>query len=136
MSDSCQSCGACCAAFRVSFYWAEADDAPGGHVPVTLTEELTPHLRCMRGTHSRAPRCVALDGEVGGAVACRIYPQRPSPCREVIPGDERCRRAQELRGLTGPNGETIHEISARMELLRPGTPDALTQVTLPRKPWT
>jgi hypothetical protein len=33
MSDNpCVSCGACCAHFRVSFYWAEADDAPGGIV--------------------------------------------------------------------------------------------------------
>ena len=34
----CQPCGACCAHFRVSFYWAEADDAPGGFVPAALTD--------------------------------------------------------------------------------------------------
>ncbi|HBP8873638.1 TPA: YkgJ family cysteine cluster protein, partial [Escherichia coli] len=25
--NPCMRCGACCAFFRVSFYWAEADDA-------------------------------------------------------------------------------------------------------------
>lgn len=43
MSDinPCMTCGACCAYFRVSFYWAEASDG-GGTVPVHLTEPLTP----------------------------------------------------------------------------------------------
>lgn len=110
MSDSssanpCLACGACCATFRVSFYWTEADDAPGGSVPVALTEALTPHLRCMRGTSSGTPRCVALDGEIGGPVACTIYPLRASPCREfeVFEADgqvnPRCNRARERHGL-------------------------------------
>ena len=32
------TCGACCAFFRVSFYWAEGDDA-NGTVPASLTEQ-------------------------------------------------------------------------------------------------
>ncbi|EHY16121.1 hypothetical protein AC74_1138 [Escherichia coli 2-460-02_S4_C1] len=47
--------------FRVSFYWAEADDA-GGKVPVSLTEQISPFHRCMRGTNQKNPRCVALAG--------------------------------------------------------------------------
>ncbi|EER5964904.1 YkgJ family cysteine cluster protein, partial [Escherichia coli] len=39
--NPCMTCGACCAFFRVSFYWAEADDA-GGKVPVSLTEQISP----------------------------------------------------------------------------------------------
>lgn len=50
--NPCMTCGACCAYFRVSFYWAEADDA-GGTVPSALTEPLTPFLRCMSGTNQR-----------------------------------------------------------------------------------
>mgnify|MGYP001809925920 CR=1 FL=1 len=80
-SNPCISCGACCCSFRVSFYWAEADDAPGGHVPAALTEQFTPHLRAMRGTHPKPTRCIALEGEAGQNVACHIYPKRPSPCR-------------------------------------------------------
>lgn len=78
----CLSCGACCANYRVSFYWAEADDAPGGIVPVHLTEPVSPHLRCMKGTSGKSVRCIALEGEVGRQVSCRIYHQRPSTCRE------------------------------------------------------
>lgn len=78
----CQTCGACCASFRVSFYWGEADDAPGGIVPAQLTEAVSSYLRCMKGTASKPVRCVALEGEVGQRVSCGIYPLRPSACRE------------------------------------------------------
>ena len=78
----CLNCGACCENFRVSFYWAEADDAPGGTVPVHLTEPVSPHLRCMKGTASKPVRCIALEGEVGRRVSCSIYHQRSSTCRE------------------------------------------------------
>jgi hypothetical protein len=81
-TNPCQTCGACCASFRVSFYWGEADDAPGGIVPAQLTEAVSPQLRCMKGTASKPVRCIALEGEVGKRVSCRIYAQRPSPCRE------------------------------------------------------
>lgn len=88
MSDHnpCMTCGACCAYFRVSFYWAEASDG-GGTVPVDLTEPLTPFLRCMRGTNQKQSRCVALEGELGyppAAPFTRIAPARValSRCRE------------------------------------------------------
>ena len=81
-TNPCQTCGACCISFRVSFYWGEADDAPGGIVPAQLTEAVSPFLRCMKGTASKPVRCAALEGEAGKQVACRIYPQRPSTCRE------------------------------------------------------
>ena len=35
--NPCVSCGACCVAFRASFYWAEGDDTTEGGVPVHLT---------------------------------------------------------------------------------------------------
>lgn len=96
----CQRCGACCAVFRVSFYWAEADDAPGGTVPVEMTEPVGPLHRCMRGT-ARAPvRCTALQGRVGEYVECGIYAQRSSTCREVQPGDAQCLKARRAHGLS------------------------------------
>jgi len=103
-SNPCVSCGACCAHFRVSFYWAEADDA-GGPVPAELTEPLSLLMRNMRGTNDRAPRCVALQGEIGGCVSCSIYEQRPTPCREfAMSGEEgvandACDRARARYGL-------------------------------------
>ncbi|HOG48771.1 MAG TPA: YkgJ family cysteine cluster protein [Anaerolineae bacterium] len=80
--NPCLRCGACCAHYRVSFYWAEADEAQGGAVPPALTEELPPFRLCMQGTNCRQPRCAALLGEVGREVRCAIYAGRPSPCRE------------------------------------------------------
>ncbi|MGV0999403.1 MAG: YkgJ family cysteine cluster protein [Fluviibacter sp.] len=100
----CLNCGACCAAFRVSFYWAEADDAPGGWVPADETEKLTPSLRCMKGTNQKAPHCAQLSGPVPGGL-CRIYDQRPSPCRELEPygpdgkPTDQCTRARAVYGL-------------------------------------
>lgn len=102
MSDEtspCLSCGACCATYRVSFYWAEADDAPGGQVPHGLTEQLTPNMRCMKGTSQSSPRCVALDGEIGQRVGCRIYPLRSSTCHALVAGDDQCQRARQRHGL-------------------------------------
>jgi Fe-S-cluster containining protein len=95
----CQTCGACCATFRVSFYWAEADDAPGGTVPVALTRPVSPHLRCMAGTEARPTRCVVLEGDIGRQVRCRIYAQRSSTCQELEPGDSKCLKARALHGL-------------------------------------
>jgi Fe-S-cluster containining protein len=92
----CLRCGACCAAFRVSFYWAEAEERG---LPPELTERVNGHLLCMRGTWATRPRCIALQGEVGRTVHCSAYDHRPGPCREVQPGDERCARARARNGL-------------------------------------
>ena len=102
--NPCMTCGACCAYFRVSFYWAEASDG-GGTVPVHLTEPLTPFLRCMSGTNQKQARCVALQGEPGVSTRCSIYEDRPSPCREfAMSGEdgqvnEACNRARARVGL-------------------------------------
>lgn len=100
--NPCLDCGACCSAYLVNFYWAETTAAPGGMVPVELTNSRSPLTRCMQGTDSASPRCVALEGEVGRSVACRIYPQRPSPCHAVRPGDDFCLRARARHGLPPP----------------------------------
>ncbi|ECP4894548.1 YkgJ family cysteine cluster protein, partial [Salmonella enterica subsp. enterica serovar Enteritidis] len=96
--NPCMTCGACCAYFRVSFYWAEGDDA-SGRVPASLTEPVTPFLRCMAGTNQKQPHCKALIGTPGENVSCAIYENRPSTCREFsISGEggevnEACNRA-------------------------------------------
>ena len=81
-ANACLACGACCAHYRVSFYWAEADDATADGVPADLTERLNAHRCAMRGTQSMTPRCIALEGRIGHAVRCTIHTRRPSPCRE------------------------------------------------------
>ncbi|MCV2348958.1 YkgJ family cysteine cluster protein [Paucibacter sp. Y2R2-4] len=100
--NPCQQCGACCASFRVSFYWADAPD-----VPPTLTERLTPHLSCMAGTNQAKPRCLALHGAVGQSVSCTVYTARSSACREVVAGDEKCQRARRAHGLPELAGSAL-----------------------------
>ena len=99
MSHPCQSCGACCASYRVSFHWSETSEHPHGQVPAELTSPLPPHRVAMRGTETRPVRCIALQGEVGGAVSCGIYAQRASTCREFTAGDDRCAEARSRHGL-------------------------------------
>jgi Fe-S-cluster containining protein len=103
--NPCITCGACCAFFRASFYWAEGSDAKPDGVPVELTRQLTPFLRVMQGTEGPAPRCVALEGSIGVQTRCSIHPQRSSVCREFAPSfeggvhNERCDRARAAHGL-------------------------------------
>jgi len=103
--NPCLTCGACCAFYRASFYWSEGDDAPGGTVPVALTEKMDDFRRVMIGTTGPAPRCVALLGTIGETVRCSIYEQRSSVCREFAPSwedgvhNERCDRARASWGL-------------------------------------
>jgi hypothetical protein len=81
-TNPCLTCGACCAHFRVSFYWGECASA-GGSVPDLLTVPiLGTHFVAMQGTDARPVRCVGLLGDVGGAVRCSLYEKRSSTCRE------------------------------------------------------
>jgi len=102
----CESCGACCASYRVDFHPSElAGAADGVGVPVEMAIPLTPKLMRMKGTDDAAPRCIALAGEVGCQVSCTIYEHRPSPCHEFNPwaalgiADQACDRARLRHGL-------------------------------------
>lgn len=102
--NPCLDCGICCTHFRISFYWAEGDDAPGGVVPSAMTEKLTHHLRCMKGSNDVPRRCSALSGEVGTRVSCTIYENRPTPCREFpvyLPDGSGNPKCDELRATIG-----------------------------------
>ena len=94
--NPCVRCGACCAHFRVSFYWTQALQSG---LPEDLYEPLTPLLGCMKGTDQKTPRCVALEGDIGQRVRCTVYPHRTEPCREVQAGDDKCQRARARHGL-------------------------------------
>ena len=94
----CQSCGACCASFRVDFSVCELLSA-GGTVPDGLAVEVTGSIARMRGTDHAPPRCAALTGTVGEHVACGIYEWRSSPCREFAAGSDACQRARVRHGL-------------------------------------
>lgn len=104
--NPCTSCGACCAHFRVSFYCGELSEGSGGVVPVALTTKVNDTIACMKGTETGHGRCIALVGELGQpGIGCRIYAQRPTPCREFSAWDPDgqpnadCRRLREALGL-------------------------------------
>lgn len=102
---NCQTCGACCANFRVDFDVSELEGgayAWGAGVPVAMTVQVTASLVRMGGTDSgydSPPRCVALSGRIGREVGCTIYESRPGPCREFEAGSEPCLRARRRHGL-------------------------------------
>ena len=96
-SDICMGCGACCAAFRVSFYWAEGETLG---IPQDMTVKVNDFYTCMKGTESKPVKCIALVGDVGKQVACQIYDKRSSTCQSVQVGDEQCRKARQCHGLS------------------------------------
>lgn len=101
----CLRCGACCASFRVAFYWAETSPPSADGIPQELTAKLDPLRVAMRGTDQAQPRCVALRGGIGVDAHCAEYARRPSPCRELKPAWEdglpspQCDRARLRHGL-------------------------------------
>ena len=105
MPHPCLSCGACCATFRVSLHWSEAEPALGGRVPVELTEPVRTHELAMRGTSQSRPRCVALDADIGRSSRCTIHARRPAACAAVAASWEsgeasgQCDRARLEHGL-------------------------------------
>ena len=105
MPHPCLSCGACCASFRVVFHWSEAQPANPEGPPDALVVPLRRHELAMRGTQAPPLRCVALAGDIGRAAHCSIYPQRPSPCRELQAAWEdghpspQCDWARRMHGL-------------------------------------
>lgn len=104
-NNPCLECGACCAYYRASFYWAEADDVTEGGVPVAMTNRLNDFRRVMKGTDRNIPHCIALMGIIGKLVHCAIYEQRSSICREFPAAwengqpNERCDKARAAWGL-------------------------------------
>ncbi len=103
--NPCIGCGACCACYRVSFYWGEIDEVAPGGFPAALVEKLNDFRAVIKGTNQSNPRCVALTGEIGVDAHCSIHCVRSSACREFeasyVNGErnERCDSARAKRGL-------------------------------------
>ena len=104
-NNPCITCGACCAYFRASFYWAETDASSTGTVPAGLTEKLNDFRSVMKGTNQPNPRCIALIGDIGKCVRCSIYELRAAVCRDFKLSYEnnihnpRCDQARAAHGL-------------------------------------
>ncbi len=94
----CLNCGVCCEHFRVEFSVYELRSM-GGTVPDELAHEVHGNRWRMNGTERRPVRCTALTGRCGEQVACSIYEQRSSTCREFEMGTDRCNAARLAHGL-------------------------------------
>jgi hypothetical protein len=129
--NPCTCCGACCIAFRVSFYWAEGDDASAGGVPVCLTEKVTAFRRAMRRTGPPERHCVALEGIPGHKVRCTIYNHRPSVCRQFAPSwqegvrNARCDQARAEIGLEALHPDSWKDIGAHESRIEAGNGNPL-----------
>ena len=86
--DACLSCGACCAYFRVSFYWAE------GFPCLSTILNLSPRSIHAWREPIKNPRCIALEGSIGEQVSCGMYELRSSSCKEVQIADAQCNKAR------------------------------------------
>ena len=112
--NPCLQCGACCALFRASFYWAETDEFTPGGVPAEMTSKLNDFRVAMKGTEQQPPRCAALIGEIGRKVFCNIYNRRASVCREFEPSwrnrqsNPRCNQARLAWGLKPLSPDSWH----------------------------
>lgn len=110
-NNPCLTCGACCAYFRVSFFWGEAQSA-GGSVPDELLVPVSPTYVAMQGTQCKPARCSALRGKIGEQVHCTIYAERSTTCQnfhaswysgEHSPDCDEARKAHGLAPLEKPN---------------------------------
>ncbi|HNZ04636.1 MAG TPA: YkgJ family cysteine cluster protein [Myxococcota bacterium] len=103
--NPCIGCGACCACYRVSFYWGEIDEVLPGSFPSRLVEKLNDFRAVIKGTNQPKPRCVALAGKIGEDAFCSIHSVRSSACREFDASfsngvrNERCDQARARFGL-------------------------------------
>lgn len=103
-TSPCTSCGACCAFFRVSFYWGECGEG-SALMPTDKVEQISPHLVAMKGTNQKSPRCVNLDGAIGKSVGCSLYEKRSTSCREFDASwengvhSQRCDDARAAHGI-------------------------------------
>ncbi len=106
----CVKCGACCAFFRVAFYWRETEgvmtEKSNWKVPIDKTVDLDDFYKCMKGTEKKHnPKCNSLKGEIGKFAICTMYESRPTPCRafcasfENGKSNQRCDQARLKHGL-------------------------------------
>lgn len=112
-SEHCQSCGACCAYFKVNCTDKELKSN-------TFLQENTvkkiiffEKKYYMKGTEQFKHRCEILAGEVGKNVTCTHYINRPESCRtfSIIKTNgkinERCTKARAYHNLPALKIEDI-----------------------------
>jgi Fe-S-cluster containining protein len=111
----CLSCGACCSYYAWQSAKIAAEDGPlMGNSKYTffairLFKYVWPNgvfkVEQYKSYWLRRKReggwwkCIALKGNIGQAVSCSVYADRPSACRDFEPGSEKCKQIREWAGL-------------------------------------
>lgn len=80
----CQRCGACCAFSHTWPRFSLETEAELAAIPSALVADNLGGMRCS------GERCLALEGKIGEATRCTVYPVRPQVCRSCMPGDDAC----------------------------------------------
>jgi Fe-S-cluster containining protein len=98
----CLTCGACCRGDDGWVHLDAADDARVDASPalaslVVLMDIGHGHMK--RTLKMIGGACAAL-GPTANGVACSIYADRPSVCRELLQGSTQCLAARRLHGMT------------------------------------
>jgi Fe-S-cluster containining protein len=112
--NPCLECGACCAYYRVSFYWTESNLVQLEGIPIEMTDKFNYFRLMMKGSSGSKPRCIALKGFIGKKVHCSIYAKRASVCRDFSASwengihNERCDKARVAWGLLPLSPEIWH----------------------------
>ena len=113
-APECTTCGVCCDALlivpitkaaseRFSEFW---DIVPDETAPETVIERVLP-----RDTESG--RCIHLAGKLGSDISCRIYADRPTPCRDFEVGSDRCHGYRRLYGFENPLSRSAVKAAVR-----------------------
>lgn len=115
-SHDCLKCGACCVPEERDagcFTYVPVDSqreinrlpsrfvirhTPTSALPTTTLDRDVAGEMLTRETR-RGTRCIALGGQVGVAVSCKVYNDRPNICRSFKPGSIECLGAREQAGL-------------------------------------
>ena len=106
-SPDCLTCGACCVSPFVGEGYirldVEEEERLGRKGLPVLEVVPDPHDRIVllgtkrNGQGTRV--CMALTGRVGKQVACSIYEDRPSLCRQFEAGSPECHQARRAAGV-------------------------------------
>ena len=87
MMSHCQTCGACCASFRVDFSVTELQEN-GGVVPDGLADVINDHTARLRGTDERmtlpSVRLMRAEADVDCTKAHRELGWQPAPVQESV----------------------------------------------------
>lgn len=96
----CLSCGACCASLLCVGIRPGEEPAREDHWDIFAEDgegELVVDRYVKRNPETLA--CIALEGELGSRVGCRIYESRPTMCRDFEAGSDRCHAIRRAYGL-------------------------------------